>query len=102
MGRRQCELEDCSKWAESGGIRHCRAHGGGKWCQEETAPSPLKAIRSTSEPSAATCHHSGGRAHALLSKGLFLTCMVCVAIAGTPPRSCTSQSSTSLASRWTR
>jgi hypothetical protein len=36
MGRRRpCELEDCSKWAQSGGTPHCVAHGGGKRCQEE-------------------------------------------------------------------
>jgi hypothetical protein len=35
MGKRQCELEGCSKWAASGGTPHCIAHGGGKRCQHE-------------------------------------------------------------------
>ena len=35
MGKRQCELEGCSKWAQSGGTPHCKAHGGGKRCQHE-------------------------------------------------------------------
>jgi hypothetical protein len=35
MGKRQCELEGCSKQALSGGTPHCTAHGGGKRCQEE-------------------------------------------------------------------
>jgi hypothetical protein len=35
MGRRQCELAGCSKWAVSGGTPYCMAHGGGKRCQEE-------------------------------------------------------------------
>jgi hypothetical protein len=34
MGRRQCELEGCSKLAAGGGTPHCKAHGGGKRCQE--------------------------------------------------------------------
>jgi hypothetical protein len=33
MGKRQCELEGCSKWTVSGGTPHCKAHGGGKRCQ---------------------------------------------------------------------
>ena len=33
MGRRQCELEGCTKRAESGGTPHCKAHGGGRRCQ---------------------------------------------------------------------
>jgi hypothetical protein len=33
MGRRQCELEGCTKGAESGGTPFCIAHGGGKRCQ---------------------------------------------------------------------
>jgi hypothetical protein len=33
MGRRQCELEGCSKAAATGGTQHCVAHGGGKRCQ---------------------------------------------------------------------
>jgi hypothetical protein len=35
MGRRQCELDGCTKGAASGGTPHCVAHGGGKRCQEE-------------------------------------------------------------------
>jgi hypothetical protein len=35
MGKRQCELEGCTKWAVSGGTPYCTAHGGGKRCQEE-------------------------------------------------------------------
>jgi hypothetical protein len=35
MGRRQCELYDCSKWAQCGGTPFCKAHGGSKRCQEE-------------------------------------------------------------------
>jgi hypothetical protein len=35
MGRRQCELEGCSKRAESGGTPYCKVHGGGKRCQEK-------------------------------------------------------------------
>jgi hypothetical protein len=35
MGRRQCELEGCFKGIQAGGTPHCRAHGGGKRCQEE-------------------------------------------------------------------
>jgi hypothetical protein len=34
-GRRQCELAGCSKASVSGGTPHCKAHGGGKRCQEE-------------------------------------------------------------------
>jgi hypothetical protein len=30
MGKRQCQLEGCSKWAQGGGTPHCKAHGGGK------------------------------------------------------------------------
>jgi hypothetical protein len=35
MGRRQCELEGCSKWANQarGSTPYCKAHGGGKRCQ---------------------------------------------------------------------
>jgi hypothetical protein len=33
MGRRQCELEGCSKQAMSGGTPDCIAHGGDKRCQ---------------------------------------------------------------------
>jgi hypothetical protein len=36
MGRRQCELEGCTKQAVGGGTPHCKAHGGGKRCQEES------------------------------------------------------------------
>jgi hypothetical protein len=43
MGKRQCELEGCSKQARKGG--HCKAHGrhpggthgGGERCQEEVS-----------------------------------------------------------------
>jgi hypothetical protein len=35
MGRRQCELEGCTKAAASGGTPHCVAHGGGKRCLHE-------------------------------------------------------------------
>jgi hypothetical protein len=35
MGRRQCELDGCTKWVQAGGTPHCKAHGGGKRCQEE-------------------------------------------------------------------
>jgi hypothetical protein len=35
MGRRQCELDGCSKWAQSVGAPHRKAHGGGKRCQHE-------------------------------------------------------------------
>jgi hypothetical protein len=35
MGKRQCELGGCSKWAVGGGTPHCIAHGGGKRCQHE-------------------------------------------------------------------
>jgi hypothetical protein len=35
MGRRQCELEGCTKGIEAGGTPFCIAHGGGKRCQEE-------------------------------------------------------------------
>jgi hypothetical protein len=34
MGKRQCELEGCTKWA-IGDTEHCKAHGGGKRCQKE-------------------------------------------------------------------
>jgi hypothetical protein len=47
MGRRQCELEGCSKRAISGGTPYCIAHGGGKRCQEETAPRELYRALST-------------------------------------------------------
>jgi hypothetical protein len=30
MGRRQCELEGCTKSAQTAGTQHCKAHGGGK------------------------------------------------------------------------
>ena len=33
MGRRQCELEGCTKRAVGGGTPYCTAHGGGKRCQ---------------------------------------------------------------------
>jgi hypothetical protein len=33
MGRRQCELEGCTKWIQFGGTPFCKAHGGGKRCQ---------------------------------------------------------------------
>jgi hypothetical protein len=36
MGRRQCEVEGCTKQAVGGGTPHCSAHGGGKRCQEES------------------------------------------------------------------
>jgi hypothetical protein len=37
MGRRQCELEGCTKRANQarGSTPFCKAHGGGKRCQEE-------------------------------------------------------------------
>jgi hypothetical protein len=35
MGKRQCELEGCTKWAVSGGTPYCTAHCGGKRCQED-------------------------------------------------------------------
>jgi hypothetical protein len=35
MGRRQCEMEGCTKWIAGGGTPHCKAHGGGKRCQHE-------------------------------------------------------------------
>jgi hypothetical protein len=35
MGRRQCELEGCTKLVQGGGTPHCKAHGGGKRCQHE-------------------------------------------------------------------
>jgi hypothetical protein len=35
MGRRPCELDGCTKWAEAGGTPYCKAHGGGKRCEEE-------------------------------------------------------------------
>ena len=35
MGRRQCELDGCTKLVQAGGTPHCKAHGGGKRCQEE-------------------------------------------------------------------
>jgi hypothetical protein len=35
MGRRQCELEGCSKGIQAGGTPFCKAHGGGKRCQEK-------------------------------------------------------------------
>jgi hypothetical protein len=34
MGRRLCELEGCTKRASDGGTPYCKAHGGGKRCQE--------------------------------------------------------------------
>jgi hypothetical protein len=40
MGRRQCELEGCTKQAVCGGTPCCKAHGGGKRCQEEGCSSP--------------------------------------------------------------
>jgi hypothetical protein len=33
MGKRQCDLEGCTKLAASGGTPCCKAHGGGKHCQ---------------------------------------------------------------------
>jgi hypothetical protein len=39
MGRRQCTEEGCCKWVQGGGTPHCRAHGGGKRCQEEGCPN---------------------------------------------------------------
>jgi hypothetical protein len=39
MGKRQCELEGCSKPAITGGTPHCKAHGGGKRCQHEGCPT---------------------------------------------------------------
>ena len=35
MGRRQCELDGCTKQAITVGTPYCKAHGGGKRCQEE-------------------------------------------------------------------
>jgi hypothetical protein len=35
MGKRQCELDGCSKLAVSGGTPHCTAHGGGERCKHE-------------------------------------------------------------------
>ena len=36
MGRKaQCEEEGCCKLAIADGTRHCKAHGGGKRCQQE-------------------------------------------------------------------
>ena len=56
MGKRQCELEGCTKWVQAGGTPHCKAHGGGKRCQQEgcfksaMAGRPLRCIA-----------HGGGR-----------------------------------------
>jgi hypothetical protein len=36
MGRRQCELDGCTKGIAGGGTPHCKAHGGGKRCREES------------------------------------------------------------------
>jgi hypothetical protein len=33
MGKRQCELEGCTKGIAGGGTPYCKAHGGGKRCQ---------------------------------------------------------------------
>ena len=43
MGRRQCELEGCTKGAVSGGTPYCSGHGGGKRCQEEGCPKAAAA-----------------------------------------------------------
>ena len=55
MGRRQCELDGCTKWIQGGGTPHCVAHGGGKRCQEEGC---LKSARCDTGACAA---HGGGR-----------------------------------------
>jgi hypothetical protein len=38
MGKRECELEGCSKWAIGGGTPHCVTHGGGRRCQHKGCP----------------------------------------------------------------
>ena len=38
MGRRQCELDGCTKWVRAGGTPHCKAHGGGRRCQHLGCP----------------------------------------------------------------
>jgi hypothetical protein len=55
MGKRQCELEGCTKQAASGGTPHCVAHGGGERCQEEDC---IKSARGDTEHCIA---HGGGR-----------------------------------------
>ena len=55
MGRRQCELDGCTKRAESGGTPHCKAHGGGRRCQEEGC---TKSARGSTQRCKA---HGGGK-----------------------------------------
>jgi hypothetical protein len=55
MGKRQCELEGCTKWAQTGGTPFCIAHGGGKRWQEESC---TKSARPGTQHCSA---HGGGR-----------------------------------------
>ena len=54
MGRRQCELDGCTKQARTGG--HCKAHGGGRRCQHLGCP---KAAASGGTPHCIA--HGGGK-----------------------------------------
>jgi pentatricopeptide repeat protein len=56
MSTLQCELEGCTKRAESGGTQHCKAHGGGRRCQREGC---TKAAAGAGTPHCLT--HGGGK-----------------------------------------
>jgi hypothetical protein len=43
MGKRECELEGCTKRVQGGGTPHCIAHGGGKRCQEASCSKSAQA-----------------------------------------------------------
>ena len=58
MGKRQCELEGCTKWVVGGGTPYCIAHGGGKRCQDESCTkAAAAAVGGTPHCKA----HGGGR-----------------------------------------